>query len=261
VKEPDTKFESIYENAGGAGKLAMPILTGAAGTQKSAVIKAMEFAPEGKVMMKYKGRSFEFDLSALKFKGDATSTGSADAAVSCQKTTFDMPGWLMADINPVTETYKQEIGLDNFKGKRIVVLLGAGWCSSCVSQGKSMEKIRASLAASGKTDVAFVVINDKSANNEKDQKTMSDKLNLPVVQATATVDGWAMQKGGKNDGFFYDYNGQLLGKFQGAGTVYTNSWEDWISKNIALPKGDSAGYDCKEGGKTKFEEACTKRAE
>lgn len=263
VDEPK-KDEVIYQLESGTATLPMPTLGFPQAGQTSAVAQDLDLQPKGKVLLKVAGqaRKFEFDLAALRFKGDAPSTGSSDAALECKKTTFPMPNWSLPDINAASATYGQTLNLNSdFKLKRVVVLNGAGWCASCVSQTKSMEKLRAQLAAQGRSDVGFVTIN--SADAVKDQATITAGVQVAVVQANASS-GWQTMKrpsgkpGEKNDGFIFDYSGKLLGFFEGAGSIQMGTWEEWMAKNVGLAKDAGAGFDCKNGGAgQKFSDACT----
>lgn len=162
--------------------------------------------------------------------------------------TFPMPKFSLTDINPGSPTYKQPVSLQMFAGKRIIVLAGAGWCPSCVAQNKGMEKIRAQLAANGRDDFAMLTINDVSANTASNQKAITTSVKVHVVQATAAVNGWKIMGAQKNDGFFFDYDGKKRGFFQGAGTIYTNIWEEWIVKSLGQQGQPTTGYTCKNGG-------------
>jgi thiol-disulfide isomerase/thioredoxin len=215
-------------------------------------------------MLKVAGqaRKFEFDLAALRFSGDASSAGSNDAALECKKTTFPMPNWSLKDINPASATHDETLNLNShFKLKRVVVLNGAGWCASCVSQTKSMEKLRAQLAAQGRNDVAFVTIN--SADAVQDQAAITAGVQVAVVQGTGSSGWQTMQRptgkpGEKNDGFIFDYNGKLLGFFEGAGTIQMGVWEEWMAKNVGLAKDAGAGFSCKAGGAPgQFAQSCS----
>ncbi len=170
------------------------------------------------------------------------------AAPDTPVATFAMPKFSLTDINPNSPTYKQPVSLQMFAGKRIVVLAGAGWCPSCVAQTKGMEKIRAQLAASGRDDFALVAINDVSASSASNQKAITTGVKVAVVQSTSAVNGWKIMGAQKNDGFFFDYDGKKRGFFQGAGTIYTNIWEEWIIKSLGQEGQPTTGYNCKNGG-------------
>ena len=263
--EPKKGTEVIYELESGAGTLSMQVVGQPQAGQANTTLKGMDWQPQGKVTLKVSGqaRKFELDLSQLRFQGDAASVGSSDAALQCAKTTYDMPKWELQDINKASPTTGQTLNLNQFLGKRVVVLNGAGWCASCVAQAKSMEKLRAQLEGQGRNDVVFVAINSPDA--VKDQGTMTAGVQVAVVQATSAA-GWQSMKrpdgkaGNKNDGFFYDYNGKLLGFFEGAGTVYTNVWEEWMAKNVAVIKGEF-GIDCSKGGAPDYKGSCKLREE
>lgn len=264
VEEPK-KDEVIYQLESGSATMPMPTLAFPQAGQDQALIKGLDLRPTGKVLLKVAGqaRKFEFDLAALRFAGDAASTGSSDAALECKKTTFPMPNWSLKDINAASATHDKVLNLNSdFKLKRVVVLNGAGWCASCVSQTKSMEKLRAQLAAQGRDDVAFVTIN--SADAVQDQAKITEGVKVAVVQGTGSSGWQTMQRpdgkpGEKNDGFIFDYSGKLLGFFQGAGTVHMGVWEEWMAKNVGLPQDAGAGYNCKDGGAPgQFGQSCTK---
>lgn len=161
---------------------------------------------------------------------------------------FAMPKFSLVDVNPGSPTYKQAVSLQMFAGKRIIVLAGAGWCPSCVAQNKGMEKIRAQLAASGRDDFAMLTINDVSAASASNQKAITTSVKVHVVQSTSAVNGWKIMGAQKNDGFFFDYDGKKRGIFQGAGTIYTNIWEEWIVKSLGQQGVPTTGYTCKNGG-------------
>lgn len=263
VEEPK-KDEVIYQLESGSATMPMPTLGFPQAGQSNALLKNLDLRPQGKVTLKVAGqaRKFEFDLAALRFSGDASSTGSSDAALECKKTTFPMPNWSLKDINPASATYDQTLNLNShFKLKRVVVLNGAGWCASCVSQTKSMEKLRATLAAQGRDDVVFVTIN--SADAVQDQAAITAGVKVAVVQGTS-AGGWqTMQRpsgkpGEKNDGFIFDYNGKMLGFFEGAGTIQMGVWEEWLAKNVNLAKDAGIGFNCKAGGAPgQFAQSCS----
>lgn len=251
--EPKKGAAVVYEKVSGTGSLSTPTLGQPQAGSASAVIKGLDLQPSGTVKMKYLGRQFDLDLSQLKFSGDVISKGSNDPAFQCTKTTFDMPQWSLKDVNPKSATFDQEVSLSDFKGKRIAVLLGAGWCASCVAQAEGMEKLKQQMG----DDMVFIVLHEK--NSAADAPKMYKNLTIPVLQG----DGWALQKGNKNDGFFYASNGRQVGYFQGAGTVYTNVWEQWISTTASTAvKPDATtgamGYNCNNGGAPgQFEKACS----
>ncbi len=263
--EEPKKDEVIYQLESGAATLSMQVLGQPQAGQANTTLKSLDFQPQGTVTLKVPGqaRKFDLDLSQLRFQGDSASVGSSDAALQCAKTTYDMPKWELPDINKASPTNGQTLNLNQFLGKRVVVLNGAGWCASCVAQAKAMEKLRAQLAGQGRDDVVFVAINSPDA--VKDQATMTSGIQVAVVQATSGA-GWQSMKrpdgkaGLKNDGFFFDYNGKLIGFFEGAGTVYTNVWEEWMAQNVGQPKGDF-GFDCTNGGAPDFKGSCKVREE
>ncbi|MSP92136.1 MAG: redoxin domain-containing protein [Myxococcales bacterium] len=244
------KGEIIYEKIGGEGSLAFaPLTQPNAGKEKATLPKTM-LKPEGVLTMKFKGKQFKFDLANLTFSGDAMSIGSKD--VACVKQSYDMPKWQFEDINPDSAGAKTTYGMDAFKGKRVIVMMGAGWCASCIAQAKTMQKVRAELIAAGRSDFEVMAINDGSAKAQQAEMTTKAGVKFPVFQGGSwDVHVWdrdgVQKKASKNDAFAYDYNGKPMGFFQGAGTVFMGEFEKFVTDNLNAKAGE--GYvDCLVAG-------------
>lgn len=242
-------LETVYEKVGGEAFLPMPTLSQPLAGQSKATLANLFLQPSGIVKMKYKGRLFDLDLGKLVFKGNAQSIGSDAAELQCAKTFFDLPAWQLPDINPQSPGYKTIYGLDAFRGKRVVVMMGAGWCASCISQAKSMEKIRKSLQAQGRSDFVVIAFNDDSASSASNQKQITDGNAFPIFQGAWAKHAPTELNGKpyipqKNDAFAYDYNGRMMGYFQGAGTVNMGDFEKFVTTNLMAPKEEAQGLTC-----------------
>jgi len=238
--EPKKGAEVIYAKSAGEAYLNMSPIPQPYASQPVAHLTGLFLQPTGVITMKYQGRQFQLDLSALRFKGDAVSVGSA---TQCAKTFHDFPKWQLLDIQPKSPGYGSTYGLDTFQGKRVAVLLGAGWCNSCLSQATSMAKIQGALANQGRKDIQMVVIHDKTATSQADQKAMTDAstvggTSIPVFQSTATADGWALQGGKKNDAFIYALNGRQVFFFKGEATVNITDFETQLNKYLTMDEAD-----------------------
>ena len=155
------------------------------------------------------------------------------------------------DINSGSPTAGQQVTLSQFAGKYVVALMGAGWCASCRAQAAFLEAIHADLKKQGRTDVALLVINDKSASSPSNKQTMSTcslsvcptvgaALSFPVLQGTSMF-GWQSfmdtktgQSGKKNDCFIYAPNGSLKFKHVGKATVNLTQFDKEVRSNISL---------------------------
>lgn len=227
--------EVVYQKSAGEGKLAFAPLQAPFAGMAKATLKQVVLQPQGEITMKFLGRKFQLDLGKLKFKGDIASQGSE--SVACVKTFHDFPSWELPDIQPVSPMTGQSYGLSQFKGKRVVVMMGAGWCGSCIAQGKSMEKIQKSLKASGRDDFQMVTINDASASSAANQKAMTDTCTFPVFQGPWNVHVGMTNEGKswpgkKNDAFIYGKNGRQLFYFKGTDPVNTTDFEQQITKYL-----------------------------
>lgn len=247
VKEP-AKGEVIYVNSAGDATMGLTPLAKPYASQAKATIPGVFLQPQGIVKMKYLGRSFDLDVGKLSFKGTAVSTGSND--IECVKAFHDFPAWQLPDVQPKdTAGFGATFGLSSYQGKRVILLMGAGWCESCKEQAKVMDKVATELQTAGRADVQMVAITDPAP------PLLSEKCSFPVfkgdwaVHTMTNADG-SVYKGHKNDAFAYDYDGRLMGFFQGDGTVYTNLFEDFVRKNVNAAKDGSGGIDCRiEGSK------------
>ncbi len=77
--------EVIYELMKSDASLAVAPVPAGQGHLEKAKLDGLVLAPQGTVQLKQGGRLFSFDLAALTFSGDATSTGRTD--VQCGKPT------------------------------------------------------------------------------------------------------------------------------------------------------------------------------
>ncbi len=125
TKEPK-KGQVIYEMVGGdagvdiGGPLDQPHASAA-----EAKIPSMTIKPKGTIVMRYKGREFDLALDTISFEGAVVSKGGAD--VSCAQEHQPLPDILLEDFNPKSPTFGQKVDPNDYKGKRVAVLMGAGW--------------------------------------------------------------------------------------------------------------------------------------
>lgn len=159
-----------------------------------------------------------------------------------------MPKWSMPDIQPKSPGYGQNYGLDKFQGKRVVVLMGAAWCASCMAQAQIMEKVRNEFKAAGMTDFEVAVIVDPNGPGKMVNATSFPIFKGPWSAHKQMLPNGQVHAGLKNDAFAYDHNGRLLGFFQGAGTVYTNYYEDFVRKTLKSPDSPTFFMTCPNAG-------------
>ncbi len=120
------KGQVVYEMVGGdagvdiGGPLGQPYAS-----EAEAKIPAMTIKTKGTIVMRYKGREFDMPLDNLSFTGSVMSKGGAD--VSCAQAHQPLPEVLLEDFNPKSKTYGQKVDPNDYKGKRVAVLMGAGW--------------------------------------------------------------------------------------------------------------------------------------
>jgi len=239
----DVVYSSTSGVAGAlnAGALAQPLAGEAAPW-----LADVGLQPSGLVAMAGNGRSFSLNLAKLQVQGSFASQGVASA--TCAKVSVPLPKWKLQDIQSKSPGYGKTYGIDTFAGKRIVILMGAGWCASCMAQAAIMEKVRKEYVAAGMSDFQLAVLVD--ANQPE---PMINSTNFPAFKGA-----WSVQKqqlpngstvsGNKNDAYAYDYNGRLMGWFQGAGTVYTNYYEDFVRQTLKAPANGTFYMTCPNAG-------------
>jgi thiol-disulfide isomerase/thioredoxin len=240
TQEP-AKGEVAYEGSNPEVELTMSPIPYPQAAEAKATLRNVLLNPKGKVELRYKGRKFVLDLDPIKFEGDLESEGSSD--VTCAQTWQPLPAFDLEDINPKSPHAGESYGLDRFKGRYVVALMGAGWCASCISQVEYMQKIKADLEAKGRNDFVMVAINDKSAAKASDQKQICGKqgqATFPIFQATSTygwqtfVDPQTGKPGAKNDAFIYAPDGRFLFKHIGKATVNLGQFEQEVRDGLNL---------------------------
>lgn len=93
--------------------------------QAEAKIPKLTMKLTGTIVMRYKGREFDLALDTLSFDGAVISKGGAD--VACAQEFQPLPDILLEDFNPKSSTFGQKVDVNDYKGKRVAVLMGAGW--------------------------------------------------------------------------------------------------------------------------------------
>ena len=237
---------------GGNGGLPTPLLQQPHAAQTDAK-PYVDLSPTGVAKLQFKGISMQVDLTKLRVKGVAQSTGSTNTACTKPKPGVPLPNVVLKDVNTKSKTYGQTVKLSDFAGKYVVVLAGAGWCASCVAQSEYMLKIQKDLHAQGRNDFQMIALNDGSAKSSSQQKMLAakGKADFPVLQGNSQY-GWKSlsdcfgKLGKKNDGFIFAPNGRFIRKHVGKGTVYLNVFEDDVRQALNTNPDKLQGCACKE---------------
>lgn len=226
--------EVVYAKSAGEGKITFGPLQGADAASPKPRLKVAGLSPSGEITMKFKGRQFKMDLAQIKFQGEVFSQGSGE--IACLKSHQPFPAWELPDVNSKSPSFEQTIGLNTYIGKRVVVLMGASWCNSCVAQAKSMEKIAKQLAASGKDDFQMTTI-DSDPTSKSQAGNISALVTFPVFKGAWTTHVGTNNEGKtwpgkKNDAFIYGKNGKQLFWFKGEASVDISDFEKQITKYL-----------------------------
>ncbi len=223
--EPKKNAVVIYELIQTDATLSVRSLPAPGATSASADLLDLFLAPTGSMRLKYAGRMFEASLDTLIFKGDAHSTGSND--LNCEAVLQPLPSWKAKDIQPASPGFGAVYGLEQFKGKRVAIVLVQGWCSTCIAQVKTMETMRKQLLAQ-RDDFVMVAVNGTSSTEPILQKSIWKSCSFPVFQDTPSAGVWGAHKGKKNDAWVYDHDGTLMAYFPGADAIDLNVFSQTI---------------------------------
>ena len=211
----------FYERVGGNAQLLLSLVPPPQSNKTSATVKGLMLKPTGTAHMKFGGKIFTLKLDGLTFMGNAQSEGVAN--LPCAKVKLPLPQYQLKDINPYSPWTGQSYGLSKFQGQKLAVLMGAGWCASCVAQAQYMQTVKNQLASQGINNVAMVVINHHTASSGSQQKAIAipkgNKLSFSVLQSTTSQDAWKIHGGKKNDCFIYNTKGKMIFKHVGKATV------------------------------------------
>ncbi len=138
------------------------------------------------------------------------------------------PSWRLTDYQPKSERRGKSYGLDEFRGRVVVLAMLAGWCPYCQSQAAALERMRGGLE--GK-NVAFVVVNQsKNADNDQDRKNLTDRCSFPVLQDTEAAGVWGKHGAAKDDLFIYGADGKLRRFFPHEGGESNLSAKDGFAR-------------------------------
>lgn len=235
--EEPKKGQVIYDMVGGdagidiGGPLDQPYAS-----QAEAHIPKLTMKLKGTIVMRFAGREFDLPLDTLSFEGAVISKGGPN--VSCAQEFKPLPDILLEDFNPKSPTFGQKFDFNDYKGKRMAVLMGAGWCASCISQAEYMEKIKQDFTKQGRDDFVMVVINAESASSAPHQKAMlghaGKEISFPALQALSSKEGWGAFGGKKNDCFMYFNNGQLAFKHIGKATVQLGQFDTEVRNGLSM---------------------------
>lgn len=202
----------VYKLHAGASTLPRPFLPVALAQQAEGLVRAVFLSPAGAVTLKFQGRKFELDTATLVFAGDARSLGvQAESCGPCAGPACESPypKWQLKDVQTKSKGFGMTYGLEVFSGAPLLVMLGAGWCSVCVTQSGRLQAMQDELRAAGK-EVHMAIVNIANSSDPSLQKNLIQKCSFPIFQDTSAVDAFAVMGGQKDDFFLYHSDGTLL---------------------------------------------------
>ncbi len=135
------------------------------------------------------------------------TTDSGDAAAVPTTLGQPAPSWSAVDFQPKSSRFGESYGLDQFRGKVLLVGYLSGWCPYCETQAGLLEKMQNELVAEGVADVQIVIVN--SADAQKDQGKFVALTSFPLFQDSD--DALVFRKSGtsKDDFAVYAKDGTL----------------------------------------------------
>lgn len=142
------------------------------------------------------------------------SSSSGDAGLGPTTPGALAPTWTATDFQPKSAKTGQAYGLEEFRGKTVLVAFLSAWCPYCRAQAGLLEKMAGELAAEGKSNVQIVIVNSVDAVG--DQANFSAVTSFPLFQDSDSALVFRKHRTQKDDLAIYDREGKLV-SFYGAG--------------------------------------------
>ncbi len=128
----------------------------------------------------------------------------------------ESPSWSAVDFQPKSAKTGQSYGLEEFRGKVVLVAFLSAWCPYCRAQAQLLEKMNAELTAEGKTGVQIVAVNSIDASS--DQANFTAVTSFPLFQDSDEALVFRKHRTQKDDVSIYDREGKLV-TFYGPGSA------------------------------------------
>jgi hypothetical protein len=119
-----------------------------------------------------------------------------------------VPGWQLVDVQPESERYEEEYGLEAFGGKTLAVALLAGESDRASEVASALESLYEECVGEG-LNVSFCIVNRAG---DEDAAALAEAVSFPVFQDRADVGAWRRHGGQAFDVFVYSADGAALEK-------------------------------------------------
>ena len=126
---------------------------------------------------------------------------------------FELPTWQREDVQPQSARFGQTYGLEQFRGRAVVVTLLEGHCPFCRSNSLVAQELQDELTAEG-LDAQIIVLGDAYASE------FASRVKLPIFK-DADGSAWDAMRpnASKHDTFVFGPDGKrtyfLQGTYQG----------------------------------------------
>ena len=152
---------------------------------------------------------------AVAAGGGAGATGGGAGA-----TQYAYPSWVREDIQPASPQHAQMYGLEQFRGRTVVVMLLEGFCTFCRGNVVVAEQLQTTLRAE-RRDVEIVVLSDANASD------FVSRTGLRIFRdAQPGRPAWVEMRPmpSKHDTFVFAPNGERTYFWQGSYTGDATRW-------------------------------------
>jgi len=151
----------------------------------------------------------------------------ADPAVPASSQ-YVYPAWQRVDVQPESPKALESYGLEEFRGRTVVVVLLEGFCTFCQNNAKVAAQLQAELRDE-KRDAEIVILSDSAATQ------FVGKVAMRVFRdAEAGRPAWQQMRTGasKHDTFVFGPNGQRTYFWEGSFTGDARLWTQQVGEAV-----------------------------
>jgi len=165
------------------------------------------------------------EQATLPGPGPAPAPGANPSGPS-NAVAFALPKWTREDVQPKSARFGQTYGLEEFRGKTIVVTLFEGFCTFCRSNSLLAEQLQNELTAEG-YDVVSVILSDPNGSE------FASRVSFPIFRDT---DGKAWEEmrpnAVKHDTYVFGPDGKRAAFFEGSSQGDPANWKRLVSDAV-----------------------------
>lgn len=139
---------------------------------------------------------------------------------------YALPTWTREDVQPKSARFGQTYGLDEFRGKTIVLTLFEGFCTFCRSNSLIAEELQNELTQEG-YDVVSAILSDPNASE------FASRVSFPIFR-DADGSAWREMRPNaiKHDTYVFGPDGKRAFFFEGSYQGDPANWKQRVGEAV-----------------------------